>query len=544
GHGSNVQGLETTATFIPETDEFEIHSPSMTASKWWAGGLGRTANHAIVVARLILKGEDFGTHNFIVQIRSMEDHKPLKGITIGDIGPKYGYETIDNGFMLFDHVRIPRSALLARFSQVSRDGTYTRPPSSKLSYSTMVFVRARIVADAGRSLARGVTITTRYSAVRRQFRDPVASASDPFFAEGQPKKGIETAVLDYPIQWRRIALQLSTAYALHFASVVVTEMYSDLVARLKKGDLSTLPEVHAATSGLKSLSTDMAAAGLEDLRRACGGHGYSEVSGFPQFIANFLPNVTYEGDNYLLTQQTTRYLLKTFRALKKTPSTKLASLSTSYLAAAAARTPDSPAPRWAVRLSTDLLNSSLVRAAFAHRAGRLVSELATDLDSGSQTWTDSLPDAHRVSRAHCQLLLVDAFAHALESPAAKKLDAGSRAVLARLGDLFALSTLEAEMGEFVADGFVSYQQAKMVRGAVRDALKELRPNAVALVDAWGFSDYLLDSALGRADGKVYETIFEWVSREPLNNGENYPVVKGYETLYKPLFNAKPALSKL
>jgi acyl-CoA oxidase len=43
GHGSNVQGLETTATYIPETDEFEIHSPYLTASKWWIGGLGRTA---------------------------------------------------------------------------------------------------------------------------------------------------------------------------------------------------------------------------------------------------------------------------------------------------------------------------------------------------------------------------------------------------------------------------------------------------------------------------------------------------------------------
>lgn len=43
GHGSNVQGLETTATYIPEEEKFEIHSPYMTSSKWWIGGLGRTA---------------------------------------------------------------------------------------------------------------------------------------------------------------------------------------------------------------------------------------------------------------------------------------------------------------------------------------------------------------------------------------------------------------------------------------------------------------------------------------------------------------------
>ena len=33
GHGSNVQGLETTATFDPKTDEFIIHSPTLTSSK-------------------------------------------------------------------------------------------------------------------------------------------------------------------------------------------------------------------------------------------------------------------------------------------------------------------------------------------------------------------------------------------------------------------------------------------------------------------------------------------------------------------------------
>jgi acyl-CoA oxidase len=48
GHGSNVQGLETTATYVPETQEFIINSPTLTATKWWAGGLG-TAAYVILV---------------------------------------------------------------------------------------------------------------------------------------------------------------------------------------------------------------------------------------------------------------------------------------------------------------------------------------------------------------------------------------------------------------------------------------------------------------------------------------------------------------
>jgi acyl-CoA oxidase len=47
GHGSNVRGLETTATWDPIKKEFEIHSPHLTASKWWNGSMGRTATHAV-----------------------------------------------------------------------------------------------------------------------------------------------------------------------------------------------------------------------------------------------------------------------------------------------------------------------------------------------------------------------------------------------------------------------------------------------------------------------------------------------------------------
>lgn len=49
GHGSNVRGLETTAKWDPVKKEFEIHSPTLTASKWWNGSMGRTATHAVSV---------------------------------------------------------------------------------------------------------------------------------------------------------------------------------------------------------------------------------------------------------------------------------------------------------------------------------------------------------------------------------------------------------------------------------------------------------------------------------------------------------------
>lgn len=109
--------------------------------------MGKASTHAVVYARLITEGKDYGIHGsvlllgnafldavlssfvtygithvgvpgFIVQLRSLEDHSPLPGVTLGDIGGKFGsgaYNSMDNGVLRFDHVRIPRDQMLMRF---------------------------------------------------------------------------------------------------------------------------------------------------------------------------------------------------------------------------------------------------------------------------------------------------------------------------------------------------------------------------------------------------------------------------------------------
>lgn len=68
-HGSNVAGLETTATFDEDTDEFVIHTPHLGATKWWIGGAASTATHAAVFAQLIVKGKRHGVKTFVTQLR-------------------------------------------------------------------------------------------------------------------------------------------------------------------------------------------------------------------------------------------------------------------------------------------------------------------------------------------------------------------------------------------------------------------------------------------------------------------------------------------
>lgn len=86
GHGSAVTALETTSTYLPDIGEFEIHSPTLTSSKWWVGALGRTSTHGVVQARLILPdGKNMGPHLFFVQLRDMRKCFGLACSWVGEL---------------------------------------------------------------------------------------------------------------------------------------------------------------------------------------------------------------------------------------------------------------------------------------------------------------------------------------------------------------------------------------------------------------------------------------------------------------------------
>lgn len=89
-------------------------------------------------------------------------------------------------------------------------------------------------------------------------------------------------------------------------------------------------------------------------------------------------------------------------------------------------------------------------------------------------------------------------------------------VLEQLFRLFVLHTISQEGSEFLASGYVSARQYELIKQEVMTLLAEVRPNAVALVDAFKFPDYLLNSSLGSYDGNVYKDMTDRAGREPIN----------------------------
>ncbi|CAJ0951672.1 unnamed protein product [Ranitomeya imitator] len=300
GHGTHLRGLETTATYDPSTQEFILNSPTVSSLKWWPGGLGKTSNHAVVLAQLYTQGECKGLHAFIVPIRHMSTHEPLPGVTVGDIGPKFGYDETDNGFLKFDKFRIPRENMLMKYAQVEQDGKYVKPLSDKLTYGTMVFIRSMIVGDSALCLSRACTIAVRYSAVRHQSE----------IRAGEP----EPQILDFQTQQYKLFPLLATAYAFQFVGSYMSQTYHRITGDIQQGNLSELPELHALSAGLKAFTTWVASYGIEECRMACGGHGYSCSSGIPDIYVTFTPACTYEGENTVMMLQTARFLFKSYTA--------------------------------------------------------------------------------------------------------------------------------------------------------------------------------------------------------------------------------------
>lgn len=515
GHGSNVRGLETTATWNPEDQTFTLHSPSLTASKWWIGSLGRTANHATVMAQLHVGGKNIGPHPFVVQIRDLKTHEPLENVYVGDIGPKFGYNTMDNGFLLFNNYKIPHVSMLARHSRVDKaTNKYIRPTNPALLYGTMTWVRSNIVLQAGDVLARGVTIATRYTAVRRQFED--RDAVEPTG---------ENPVLNYKMVQARLLPLLASMYALHFTGRGMMNLYETNQERKKaslagKGSVSPeelragadlLADLHATSCGLKALASTTAGEGLEVCRRACGGHGYSSHSGIGPFYADYLPNLTWEGDNYMLSQQVARYLLKAARAVLsgKATDNDTSNILKSYLS------------RRDKGASFDVLdNDRELVAAFAWRTSYLTFEALKHRDAEKRSWNSLLIDFYRLSTAHSQYMIVKNFYEAVQSPELKSsLDPNTLGLVKKLFRLYALTTLEREAAEFFSSGAVTIRQITLTRtSAVMKLLDDIRPHAVRLVDAWSFPDWQLDSSLGRYDGEVYPDLFRRASLEnPVND---------------------------
>jgi acyl-CoA oxidase len=497
-HGSDVQQIQTTATYDPDTQEFVINTPTDEARKEYIGNAACHGRMAAVFAQLIVDGENHGVHTLVVPLRD-EHGKVCEGVRIEDSGEKMGLNGVDNGRIWFDNVRVPREALLNRYGDVSQDGQYSSPidnPNKRFFTMLGTLVQGRVcVSAASISAAKSaLTIATRYGLRRRQFGPP-----------GEE----EVVILDYRTHQRRLMPLLAETYALHFAQNELSGKFHHVFSDQEASDRDRR-ELETLAAGLKATSSWHATHTIQTARECCGGAGYMSVNRLAAMKADTDIFTTFEGDNTVLMLLAAKGLLTDYKdAFGELDPRGLVT----FVASQAVET---VVERLFARKIVQVIGDAVTRAdepfdlldrevqvdLFRWREGHITASVAQRFRRGIDEGYDAFEvfravqnHAVNAARAHMDTFILEAFVAAIDGCE----DETVKEVLSRVCDLYALHNVELDKGFFQEHGRLSGPRCKAITREVNRLCNEVRGQAGELVDAFGIPDQVLAAPIGLSE---------------------------------------------
>ncbi|MBM3178248.1 MAG: acyl-CoA dehydrogenase family protein [Bacteroidetes bacterium] len=480
GHGSNVKGIETTATYRHSDRSFIIHTPNEQARKEYIGNAALHGKMATVFAKIMVEGKDYGVGAFVVALR--DDHgSTLPGITIKDCGRKLGLNGVDNGVIYFNQVTIPASEMLDRYAGVDDQGKFTSPiASDNRRFFTMLgaLVGGRIgIPRSGLAATRtGLTIAIRYGDGRRQFG---------------PEGGAEVPILNYRTHQKRLIPALASTYALHFALKNLTHRY---IHRKE----SEMQEIEAVAAGLKALTTWHTSETLQTCRECCGGKGYLWENRIGPLKNDSDIYSTFEGDNTVLLQLVAKSRLTAF---KQEFSSMNALGMLGYLAQQATVAITEMNPITTRNTDEEHLSSyEFYHEAFTFREKDTLTSAAKRLRRLLADGMDSF-DAFNVCQQHMvdvgiayiDRIVLEEFREAINTTQ----DEACRNVLYGLLKIFALSRLEKNKAYYLEQGYMEGIKTKAIRKLLSQLCWDIRKDAVPLVDAFGIPEACIHAPIAK-----------------------------------------------
>lgn len=478
-HGSNVRGIKTTATYVPENHVLVVHTPQLRDCKIFIGGAG-SARLATVFTQLIVRGNNHGVHAVVVPLRD-EEGELLPGIKVEDNGYKAGLNGVDNGRIWFDQVKVPVFNLLDRFGSIGDDGQYHSPiQKDNKRFFTMLgtLVGGRICVGKG-SLAGAklaLSIAVRYAYRRRQFGREIHTA--------------ESLLIEYATHQMRLFPLLAKTYALHFALDNLMHRYATAPPN------SDIRELEAEAAALKALASWHGNQTVQECREACGGKGYMSENRLPELRADLDVFATFEGDNHVILQLAAKGVLSAFQSdfnadsflgVIKYLRRQWADTLVTY----------NPVYRNNVEVS-HLYNREFHRDAFSYRRRRLTFSLAQRMNrlfrkrvTPYQAFLRVQTHVSQVAIAYAEercLLTIQDVIKKTSSPAEKFM-------LKKLSAMYALSTMYEHNGWYLEQGYVSAGKSKAIRQLIHRHARQMVPDGKALVDAFGIPAKYLDLPL-------------------------------------------------
>ncbi|KAI8434627.1 hypothetical protein MSG28_003160 [Choristoneura fumiferana] len=490
---------------------------------------GRTCTHALLFAQLITPdGTNHGLHGFVVPIRDPATLETYPGLIVGDMGEKIGVHGIDNG------TGYHGENLLNRSADVTEEGVY----ESKFSEPSRILGAALENLSAGRigimqescnSISSAVCIAIRYAATRQQF----GTAAQ------------EIPLIEYQLhQWRLFGyVAASVVFKLYIQNM--TQVYLKVVEKSNSGQKldnlaksETVSEIHAMVSSSKPMMTWTVLRAAQQCREACGGHGFLKRANLGDIRSNHEATVTYEGDNSVLCQQAGNWLLRQYGAACAAQPVDSPLGTVAFLQ----RGEDILAEKFQARASDDLKTTEIncefvivihypylgVRCQILLRSQPVYQTIHIILSTYRWLLCYLLKETHDqyqsliasgLTKFHAKAktqvykwqTLTQVYAEylalmfSLESIGRKEKDL--QPVLEKQFLLYGLWSLDRHLVELYQGGFAQGEGlAKLLRRAVLELCSDVKNEVVSIVDALGPTDFVLNSVLGKSDGKLYQNL--------------------------------------
>lgn len=375
-------------------------------------------------------------------------HKPKPGVFIADMGHKIGCNGVDNGRLAFRNVRVPRTALLNRFSDVDEHGQFSTTTKGKRA----LFVKVADQLLSGRLCISSMMIGTAKLACVIATRYAMSR-----LAVG-PTGASDTPLLALQFQQRSLAPLVARVFVCAVALDYCKDRY---VALLGSGD-DEWREAIVLCCAIKPMVTWTAENVVSTLRERCGGQGYLSENRFGHLIGFAHAGITAEGDDAVLMQKVAKELLVLVKQRRVI------------------------VPRAAARKEPSINTLDGLHALLTLREAQLVAELGGKMKNATNvydTWMQKESAlVQKTSLAFIQVTALECMVKAAQSDT----------WLSQLARLYAVECVERDLAWFLATGLITPAvKGGEVEKEVDRLCALLGPLLSHLVDAFGIPDALI-----------------------------------------------------